>query len=562
MACAIRGESRLSEMTSKRDWMIVCLIAAGVTILLSVPYVLGYAFARPGTEFTGIIMNPEDSQSYFAKMLEGYDGQWLYTIPFTTEAHAPAFVGGFYLALGHLARGLNLSLVAVWHIARIVFDWLMFVAVFGFIATFLRDSRTRWTAYLLAIFGSGLGWVLFLLDQPYWLDFFPVDFKMPEAHLFFSALTFPHVTFGITMILASLWLSFCFFATPSKWLYVIGAGVANLLLAIAYPFLIYLIAATLGIYWLILQVQARRILWREAILSALTFIPVTPLLLYYAFTLKNNPVFNLWDAQSITLSPPVPHYLIAYGVMLLLAALSLRQHRSDLTFLWAWVIAAALLIYAPLNAQRRFVEGVQVPLSILATIGLLQVFLPWLVQTRFYRWLVSHPRYTAAGVERLFIVLFLFLMSLSNGYVLASVSVTAAIQQPFPLFRTTDEIQAVDWLRANTSRSDVVMGAYETGNFVAARAGNRVVIGHWAETVDWKDKFDETERFYTDATGDEWRSTFLLNDYHVAFVFWGATERSLGDFNPEHASYLEKVFSNDTTRIYRVRNQMLAGVHE
>ena len=136
-----------AQSISRREWRIVLLVAFGVTALLFVPYVLGYILARPGTEFTGIIMNPEDSQSYFAKMLEGYDGAWLYTIPFTTEPHAPAFVGGFYLALGHLARWFNLALVGVWHGARIICDWLMFVATFGFIAMFVNDRRVRWTAY-------------------------------------------------------------------------------------------------------------------------------------------------------------------------------------------------------------------------------------------------------------------------------------------------------------------------------------------------------------------------------------------------------------------------------
>src|SRR3990172_2572580 len=95
---------------TRREWWIALLIALAAVALTWVPYGLGYQLARPDTEFTGVLMNPEDSQSYFAKMLQGYDGNWLYTIPFTTEDHAPAFVGGFYLALGHLARTMSLSL--------------------------------------------------------------------------------------------------------------------------------------------------------------------------------------------------------------------------------------------------------------------------------------------------------------------------------------------------------------------------------------------------------------------------------------------------------------------
>jgi hypothetical protein len=109
------------------EWKIAIAIAILATIVLSTPYALGYAFAGPKTEYSGIVMNPEDSQSYFAKMLEGYDGNWLYTIPFTSEEHSPAFVGGFYIGLGHLARFLGLSLVAMWHIARVVPDLILFL---------------------------------------------------------------------------------------------------------------------------------------------------------------------------------------------------------------------------------------------------------------------------------------------------------------------------------------------------------------------------------------------------------------------------------------------------
>ena len=534
-----------------REWLIAVSVAIAVTGLITVPYALGYAFARPGWESTGTIMNPDDSQSYFAKMLQGYDGAWLYTIPFTTEEHAPAFVGGFYLLLGHAARALGLSLVAMWHLARVTADLGMFLATFGFIATFLPDRRTRWTAYLLAIFGSGLGWLLFLLDQPDWLGWFPVDFKMPEAHLFFSALTFPHVAFGTAIIVLSFCLSLKALTFPTRWRYVVGAGLANVALAIAYPFLIFLIVAILGLYWLCRVVQVKRMLWREAMVLVITFVFPAPLVLYYAVTLATNPVFRAWDAQAITPSPPVPHYLIAYGLMLLLVGLAARRNRAEYAFLWAWVIAVALLVYAPLNPQRRFVEGVQVPLAILAAVGWCECVLPWIAQTRFFRWLVLRPRYSTAGVERLLLLGFLGLMSLSNVYILASVSVTAAVQQPYPLFRASNEIAAVDWLRANTSRSDVVLGAYETGNFIAAHAGNRVVLGHWAETMDWRRKMDEVDRFYDASTDDAWRES-LLHQYRVRYVFWSTRERTLGGFDPERAPYLQTVFTNEPARIYRV----------
>jgi len=539
-------------MCSRREWFGAIVIALAVAGLAQIPYVLGYALARPGIEFTGVIMNPEDAQSYFAKMLQGREGYWLYTIPFTTEEHAPAFIGGFYLALGHLARTFGLSLVTMWHLARTVADLILFLVTFGFIAQFLDDLRARWTAFLLALCGSGLGWLLFLLDQPYWLDWFPVDFKMPEAHLFFTALTFPHVAFGTALIVSSLWLSLKGLAFPMLGRFVIGAGLVNLGLAIVYPFLIFLIIATLGLYWLWCVVQAKRMLWREAAVLAAMFAFPAPLVVYYAVTLAVNPVFHAWDAQAVTPSPPVPHYLLAYGLMLLCALPLLRRRCSRYAFLWVWVSAVALLVYAPLNPQRRFVEGVQVPLAILTAAGLCEVIIPWIEQTRVFRRIAAQPRYSPAGLERLLLIGFIAFASLSNVYVLASVCVTAVAQQPYPLFRTRAEIAGVDWLRANTTRADVVLGAYETGNYIAARAGNRVVLGHWAETVDWQRRMREVERFFNAATDDASRVA-LLREYRVAYVFWGQAERELGAFDPERAPYLERVFANDQARIYRVR---------
>ena len=164
--------------------MLALSLAGAVTILLTVPYILGYGLARPGTVFTGVLMNPEDSQSYFAKILQGYDGKWLYSIPYTSEEHAPALVGTFYLVLGHLARLLGLTAETVWHGTRVIVDMFLFTTTFAFVATFIHDYQTRWTAYILAIFGSGLGWLLFLVGQPQWLGALPVDFKVPESHLF------------------------------------------------------------------------------------------------------------------------------------------------------------------------------------------------------------------------------------------------------------------------------------------------------------------------------------------------------------------------------------------
>lgn len=563
---------------TRREWLTAVALSLLICLLLLVPYWLAYASAGDGVVFADVLMNPEDSQTYFAKMDTGYRGDWLYTVPFTAEPHDPFFVGALYVVLGHLARVLGLSLVAVWHGARFLSGAIMFLAIFAFTGRFFRTPRGRWTAFLLAALGSGFGWLLFLAGAPYWLDAFPIDFKMPEARPFFTALTFPHIAVTTALMLLTFTLTLkALGSAEGRWRNATAAGVVNLLIAIAHPLLVYVIVAAGSLYWLALTLRARRILWGEGFALALTFLILAPLVLYYTFTLATNDVFAGWDAQREgTLSPPWPHFLVAFGPYLLLAGLfALRRlpgtafdrdpdepeavSASDLPesgnrwlFLWIWVLAVALLVYAPLNSQRRFVQGVHVALSLLATAGLLDVVLPWLRQTRPFCRLAARPRYSATGMTRLLLVLFLGFMTLSNLYVLGSVSVSSVVQQPDPIFRPAAEVEAAAWLQERAGIEDVVMAGYQSGNYLASRAGVRVVVGHWAETVAYTEKEVAVHAFYDEATTDASRRALLARN-NVDFVWWGPRERDLGAFRPEEAAYLRPIYDQNGIMILEIQ---------
>ncbi len=543
---------------TRSEWLWALAVSTLLVAILSLPYLLGHTLARPGTFFTGLVMNPEDSQSYFAKMLQGFNGQWQYTIPFTPEPHRPAFIGGFYLALGQLARFLGLTLVQIWHLARAITGLFLFLVTFGFIARFLQKPRWRWTAFLLATVGSGLGWLLLVFNQTQWLGGFLVDFRMPESHLFFIALTYPHVAAGTGLLLLIYWFYLRGLdATRRAWRYALVAGLANLILAIVYPFLIYLVAATIGLHWLYLVMRARRFLWPEAAALLLMFAIPLPLYLYYAYTYQVNDVYRAWAEQAGTLSPPWPHYLIAYGLLLVPALLPLfrktgrRALDTATIFLWLWIVAAAVLLYAPMGQQRRFVQGLQVPLAILATVGLRDVVIPSLASTRAFQRLAARPRYSADGLATLFLFAFVAFSAISSLYLLADASAMTAIVQPYPFFRTEEEAAAIDWLRDNANPSGVVLATYETGNYVAAHAGSPVVIGHWAETVNWGQRLADSSAFYGVAVEDDWRREFLQAN-NVRYVWHGPLERAYGAYDPGQSSFLEPLYVGPETQIYAV----------
>ena len=535
--------------------MGVALIVVGV---LQVPYLIGYANAALGTEYTGLLINVEDG-SYLSAIGEGIKGAWLYHIPFTSEPHTPAFVEVFYLALGHVAALLHLSATAMWHWARALTALILFIALFGFIQAFVKNSFQRWTCFLFALLGAGFDWSWFPWEHGDTLSAVPLDWRMPEAHLFFGALTYPHYAVNIALMLAVLgMLGYAFVGVMPerrRWGLAIGAGFANLFLTLVYPFLIFLTAGIIAASYLYLVWRVRKILWRQAAWVLIAFAIPLPLCAYYAMVLTTNPVFQLWNAQAVTLSPDPLHYVLAYAPYLALGVLTLnsirRQPDSPLVFLWIWIGVAAVLLYAPLNAQRRFVMGLQVPFAILATMGLTEVLLPRLERTPAFERLSHWRNFTVPGIRKLTVVTLIAILSLANVYVWLSSAILLGWVQPYPIFLPTAELEAMDWLRANTQSSDTVLAAYWTGSFIPARAGNSVFVGQRYETIGFDEKRRLTEKFFDAATDDAWRSQFV-RDQHIAFVFWGRGERDLGGFDPEHASYLENVFANESVQVYRV----------
>ena len=73
------GEVDRAEWRWAWGWALV------VVALSCAPYLYAYFAAPPGRTFGGFLINTQDGNSYLAKMRQGYDGAWLFRLPFTPE---------------------------------------------------------------------------------------------------------------------------------------------------------------------------------------------------------------------------------------------------------------------------------------------------------------------------------------------------------------------------------------------------------------------------------------------------------------------------------------------
>jgi hypothetical protein len=542
-----QNSNDLKPLISVREYRFVLIVGIVALVITSIPYILG-AVQAGSSVFGGFVYALEDCYSYLAKMRQGAEGAWLFHIAYTPEPHMGTFFFPFHLLLGKIAAllpgdDLTSQMVWVYHAARWVFGLGLLLTVYRFLAAFTERMVVRRIAWLMVTFGGGLGWLIVALGQSEWLGFPPLDFILPEGFTFLVLYAFPHIALGRKLLLwGILFLLRAWEVDGASRVdprCALSTGFLWFLMGLIVPFYVPVAWAIMGAAWLVLCVRHRRVLWREMWLAAIPSLMSAPVVGYSLWVFSSDPVYAVWSSQNLILSPPIGHYLAAYGVPLVLAAFAAREAWRSERPAWlvlAWVGVVPFLVYLPFNLQRRLVEGVQVPLSLLAAWGLSQI---------------SNVKFQISTARRWLIVgVVLVVLSLTNVLIVGGNCLTLR-WRPDQIYRDVAEVAAMDWLGERISPDDVVLASYQTGNYLPARAWTRVFVGHGPETVRFGEKKGLMQRFFDAATDDAWRQD-LLDEYGVDYVFWGPAERRVGDFDPQTAAYLQKVYDASGYIIFEV----------
>ena len=535
------------------EWRFVLIFGLVALAISSIPYVLGAAWATDDRVFGGFVYAVEDCYSYVAKMRQGAEGAWLFHLPYTPEPHPGSLFVPFHLILGKIAAlspgdDLTARMVWVYHGARLALGLGLLLTVYRFIAALTESVAVRRLAWLMVTFGGGLGWLLFLLGQSNWLGSMPLDFILPDGFTFLVLYAFPHLALARTLLLWGLLFLWRAWHPPHrseapathhasrnttlKW--AILAGLLWLVMGLIVPFYVAVAWAVTGAAWVVLGLRSGRLRWREGLVAALAALLSVPVVAYSAWTFTTDPVYALWAAQNLVLSPHPLHYLAAYGIPLALAGLAVGGvwHGEGREWLaLAWVAVVPLLVYLPFNLQRRLVEGVQVPLSLLASLGV--------------------SRLGVRGSRlRIVTCIVLVVLPLTNGLLVMG-NILALQGSAAPIYRDAGELAALDWLGEQVQPDGVVFASYETGNYLPVRVGARAFVGHGPESIHAEEKRLLVARFFDAATDDAWRQQLLLR-YGVDYVFWGPIERHLGAVDLQTAPYLRRVYEMGAYAIFEV----------
>ena len=120
-------------------------------------------------------------------------------------------------------------------------------------------------------------------------------------------------------------------------------------------------------------------------------------------------------------------------------------------------------------------------------------------------------------------------------------------------YLSDNEVEALNWLKDNTKKETVLSNRH-IGNYIPRMSGNKVFIGHWAQTIKFEQKIEIVNNFFNQ--DNEYRKS-ILKEYNIKYLYYGKDEKSLGNFNPDSAEskdYLKKVFENNEVKVYEVIN--------
>jgi len=511
-----------------------------VILVTTLPYYLGFQNQGEHWRFTGFVFGVEDGNSYLAKMLRGSAGDWIFENFYTSQPQQDMVAYLPYLLLGKLASppAWHVQLAVLYHIFRILAVVYLVWSTYRFIALFIKEGWLRYWAVVLIILGGGIGWAAPTLGVSGWLQWLPLSFYSPEAFGFLAVYGIPHLVLSRALLLDG----FRILLKGGRFKAGLKMGLLWFALGLVQP--LYLITAwgVSGLYiiglWIFHQVTGdqpettggQRV--QDKLIAAMWSAGVSlPVVVYYGVGLITGGDFSSWQAQNALYSPGLGEYALSYGLMLpFLAGYAWTVKRGinrREVLVVSWAAGAFIMGNFPVTFQRRLIEGAWVAVVVLACLA------------------VSRWQNPIRGI-----VTWVWLLSFPATVILIWGGITAARRPAYPLFRERAETEAFLFLQANASPDEMVLSVYRTGNALPAWAPVHVVLGHPAETLNYQETARDVHRFYSASTRSAWRWG-MLERYHVDYVFWGPAERELGNWNPEGATCLERIYDSQGYGIYR-----------
>jgi hypothetical protein len=496
----------------------------------------------------------DDNNVYLGLMRQAADGRLLFTNNFTSERNPPALFNITYLALGWFAGMTGLSVDAVHRLFGAGSIVLLVGVAYAFIATAIRKIWYRRMALVLACFGGGFLWMARLLSRLVGHPLKTIDSWLVELNLFHAMLVYPHFVFSAALMVAAFVLLLKS-EREGGLVPALFGGLLGMVLSATHTFEMVVLMPAAVTYVLLQWMATERLpSFRRWIALALVVGLPVPVLVLNKWTLSSEPMWGNTVNRLDFYTPDLFHIAIGLGASFFIAVLTfdgfLRTDRSQgEQMAKVWLVVALAVAYVPMfNWRWHLLNGVQIPLAILATQGLRRTLFRAILRRRrstaALRALQGRPTVLAAAG------LTIVVCCLSGVNLVLSYCHEAVLVQD-PTYLPEDEVKAIEWMDLEVPREALVLSAYPTGNYIPRLSGQRVFLGEDKLTEAASSRIADVEGFFQPQWSDQERLD-LLRRFGVNYVFHGPAERRVGDYDPSGAPFLRAVHTVGSVQIYQV----------
>jgi len=551
----------LLNSIDRKEWRLIIWFIIIVILLTTLPYFYGWLQTPDNYTYTGLhSLTPGDTHVYFSWMEQVKQGHFISEDLYTSEPQARILLNSFWSVEGLIAKYTGLSNNLVLQATRIILIPFFIILLYLISAYLWADKFWRKISFIFLTFASGIGIVIsiFLPGSVYskgWYNW-PLDMWAPESNNLLTMFQSPHLIFSTGLIILILWLSFLAFE-KNKFKYSFTAGLLALILLQFHPFHTPTIFGVLVGYFIIQflinikQLKSHQDYLFNIVKHATTIVIISlPSVLYWLYLGAYDFVTIIRTYQNVCLTPSLWVTLVSYGFIIILAVWAIyqfirkKQFNNKSIFLVVWLVVQFSLLYSPFPFQRRLMQGLQIPMILLAVFGLqfIYKYLQQKLTAKNFDFYINN-KYLA-------IILFILLFTSSNiNNWIREIAVFAEIYPQ--LYVHNSSITGYDWLKNNTIADTVILTDLYNGNLIPGRTGRKVYIGHGVETLFFESKLMQMVWFYSTNNLDAKKIKFLQQG-NIDYIFYSPNEKGIGDFNPAEKKYLKNVFSQEEVQIYQV----------
>ncbi|HXY60578.1 MAG TPA: hypothetical protein VEH26_03110 [Chthoniobacterales bacterium] len=515
-----------------------------LVVLTSAPYLINWASTPVGYHYTWILPPyPEDSFGYMSWAQQAANGAWLFKIKYTALPHAPFLFHPLFLISGWFSALFSVPIGIVFWILKAI-GVTSFLIVFYRYLDYLRlNAAQSVVASVLVGLSSGFG-AFFVWYGNSHLALMPADLWMPEVSTFWSLLWNPLFPFSLVLMLLSIfWLDR---GTQDRhpsdlWKSGLATGVMVLLHPYSAPLLF-----TLAVFIAVARekVKAAGYLLRY-------FAASLPFALYPAAVARLNPILAQHSVTGTMKSPSPVEYALGFGFALLLFITGFVVLRSQLLkrywHIALWFFLSLVLAYFPFWFQRKLIFGAQIPLCIIGGIVFDVILVRWVAKPwRRWAWI------SAAMV-------LLPLSSATSWYLLVRENKEVRADQEGSYYLSDELFEGLKVLRDRTRPDQIVFALPFTSRLIPALSGNTVVWGHWAMSIDSKERqvsLAKSLGLESPLSAEERASEFWGSGIQIIFA-----DGQLKQYIDEHRSIWgvilrdsTKIFENQSVVIYQRKN--------